>query len=211
MPSEWVQCPNGCGAKLYFREVNMHTRTACTERKEHCSMGCGELVKFKDRQKHKMMFCSCRIVSCTYAPACKWTGMFKSLAVHTDNFMPLKEKKRLVPGDMQIECQERPYVCWHPPLIAPAQAPATEEGSYRLRWPGCGKEIRFGERGRHEANECHFRVVGCPNGCGSSILGYRLQVCTWLVLFVRFDACAPVPWRTCVRFCICVYASCLLE
>jgi hypothetical protein len=203
MPTEWVQCPNGCGAKLYYKEVNMHSQTVCTERKEHCSMGCGELVKFKDRQKHKMMYCACRVVACTYAPTCKWTGMFKDLAVHTNNAISLKEKKRLVPGDMHIECQERPYVCWHPPLAAPAQAPTVEEGAYQLRWPGCGKEIRFGDRSKHEGNECHFRVVRCPVGCGSDVLGYRLQVCVCVCVCVCLRMCVKCVLFMCA--CVCVF------
>eukprot|EP00281_Chroomonas_sp_CCMP1168_P006096 CAMPEP_0206263176 /NCGR_PEP_ID=MMETSP0047_2-20121206/28671_1 /ASSEMBLY_ACC=CAM_ASM_000192 /TAXON_ID=195065 /ORGANISM="Chroomonas mesostigmatica_cf, Strain CCMP1168" /LENGTH=96 /DNA_ID=CAMNT_0053690685 /DNA_START=142 /DNA_END=429 /DNA_ORIENTATION=- len=85
--AEWVTCPNGCGARLYYREVQMHVQTVCSERREHCSMGCGELVRFRERSKHKMLFCACRIVKCEYAPACKWSGMHKDLAVHTSNFL----------------------------------------------------------------------------------------------------------------------------
>lgn len=44
-----------------------------------------------------------------------------------------------------------------------------------MRWPGCGKSIRFGDREKHEDHKCHFRVTQCPNGCGDSILGYRLK------------------------------------
>lgn len=172
--TEWVTCPNQCGARLYYREVQVHVQTVCTERREHCSMGCGELVKFRERQKHKMLFCACRIVACKYAPQCKWAGMFKDLAIHTDNFLTYEEKQKLVPGDPSIECLERPWLCWHPPLLAPAQD-LTDGFGYRIRWPGCGKEIRFGDRTRHESKECHFRMVHCPNGCGQEVVGYRLQ------------------------------------
>ena len=77
---EWVQCPNGCGEKLFYKEVSVHVRSICPDRKELCD--CGQLVRHSERNKHKLLFCDLRQVQCKYAPQCKWRGIARDLAVH---------------------------------------------------------------------------------------------------------------------------------
>lgn len=45
--AEWVQCPNGCGEKLFHKEVSAHVRSMCPDRKEVCD--CGMHIRFRAR------------------------------------------------------------------------------------------------------------------------------------------------------------------
>ncbi|KAJ1472336.1 hypothetical protein T484DRAFT_1840708 [Baffinella frigidus] len=62
--TEWVVCPNGCGEKLFYRELTAHCNALCVERLEPCTSGCGAMVRFREKNKHKMMYCGCRPVPC---------------------------------------------------------------------------------------------------------------------------------------------------
>ena len=46
---EWVQCPNGCGEKLFHKEVSAHVRSLCPDRKDPCE--CGMLIRSWDSHR----------------------------------------------------------------------------------------------------------------------------------------------------------------
>ena len=204
MDSDWVICPNGCGEKLFYLELHSHCRTVCRDRPEPCAFGCGDMVKYRDRDRHKMLLCLNRFVRCSYAPDCKWTGMAKHLPVHLDDQLTTAQKHSLVPEDLYIECLERPFICWHPPLLPSAETfkSSTSEGSkaYSVEWVGCGESVRFADRTRHICDTCQFRRVVCQ-GCGSSVIGSRmeehLQVTSMRLL--SFPTCPAPPPCTSLR------------
>jgi hypothetical protein len=176
MQADWVMCPNGCGEKLFHMELSSHCLAVCRDRKEQCSYGCGELVKYRDRDKHKMLYCKHRFVQCKYAPLCKWTGLAKYLEIHLHENMTAAQKKLLVGDDLQIDCLERPFVCWHPPLI-PSPDTFSAFGpteSTIVDWVGCGACMRVGDRSKHVSDICPFRMTTCDE-CAEKIIGSRIE------------------------------------
>ena len=168
---EWVQCPNGCGEKLFYKEVSVHVRSICPDRKELCD--CGQLVRHRERNKHKLLFCDLRQVQCKYAPQCKWRGIARDLAVHISDTLSTAQKMARVKGDPFIECLERPYTCWHPPLVKPAEDES--EDGFKIRWSGCGAVFPFGRRQQHDSRTCPFRMQLCKLGCGRKVIGYEVE------------------------------------
>ena len=168
---ELVLCPNGCGEKLFPKEISAHVRASCPDRKELCD--CGMLIRYRERNKHKMLFCDLRQVQCKYAPKCKWRGTARDLHVHLSETLSTEQKMAKVKGDPFIECLERPYTCWHPPLVAPNEE--VGQGGFRIRWTGCGQMFRFSRRQEHDSKECPFRLELCKLGCGMHIVGWQLE------------------------------------
>jgi hypothetical protein len=164
-------CPNGCGEKLFQRELAQHVRAVCPDRKESCE--CGAQVRYRERNKHKLIFCDLRQVQCKYAPKCKWRGTARDMQVHISETLSTAQKMAKVKGDPFIECLERPYTCWHPPLVAPAEDNDPE--GFKLRWTGCGAVFPFGKRAVHDSKECPFRQQVCKLGCKQNVLGYKLE------------------------------------
>ena len=95
------------------------------------------------------------------------------MQVHLSDLLSTAQKAHKVKGDVFIECMERPYTCWHPPLCAPAED--AEEDGFKLRWVGCGAVFAFGKRQAHNAKDCPMRLEACKLGCGQQVVGYRLE------------------------------------
>ena len=110
---------------------------------------------------------------CKYAPRCKWRGTARDLQIHISDSLSTAQKAAKVKGDVFIECMERPYTCWHPPLLAPAED--VEEDGFKIRWVGCGAVFPFGKRQAHNAKDCPFRLEQCKLGCGQMVVGYKLE------------------------------------
>ena len=188
---EWVTCPNGCGEKLFHKEVSQHVRATCPDRKEVCD--CGAHIRYRERNKHKLLFCDLRQVQCKYAPRCKWRGTARDMQVHISESLSTAQKMAKVKGDPFIECLERPYTCWHPPLVAPAED--DEPDGFKLRWSGCGAVFPFGKRAVHDSKECPFRQQLCKLGCGQKVCSPPLSLLppSPLFSFARLSSRLPAP------------------
>jgi ankyrin repeat protein len=192
-----MECENHCGEKIQLIQMSEHLQSSCVYRFIQCTNpngSCEYKIREIDMFNHLNNECPNRIIFCPLG--CMSRVSYSGIAEE-----PTRLVAKQLPLHLKTECLERLIHCGLCSLEMKAKdlpyhgRNLCEYRSCSCRNHGCCKVLRGQKlREKHERNECKYRFVLCPTGCGVAVIAKRLQ------LHLKSEGC-PMRYVPCVLGC----------